>query len=264
MKRSADIPQRKALRPTMGGRERSAVEVAALNGRTYAHNEARSDNYTPPTPEEAELTYAYRELPINSPEPAEEPAGSAGTGRLHRRAYRRGAGAPQKAPTARRAGLVQGRHRRTKDRSMQSRKTRARGATRRGEPRASDQLRRHDRSDRTNREKRRNRRQNRDRPLLQDQEGHKDQPRHEDRRALHARAGVPDRQTRDNRGKKRGSAKKPRSARHDDRSQLRHRGRHHNRGTRRDRRRLHGRRGDQDIRRRTNRPKNRDPQYSAR
>ena len=58
-------------------------------------------------------------------------------------------------------------------------------------------------------------------------------------------------------GGKRGSAKKPRSARHDDRSQLRHRGRHHNRGTRRDRRRLHGRRGDQDIRRCTNRPKNR-------
>ena len=72
MKRSADIPQRKALHPTMGGRERSAVEVAALNGRTYAHSEARSDNYTPPTPEEAELTYAYRELPINSPEPAED------------------------------------------------------------------------------------------------------------------------------------------------------------------------------------------------
>ena len=31
--------------------------------RTYGHSEARTDDYTPPTPGEAELKYAYSELP---------------------------------------------------------------------------------------------------------------------------------------------------------------------------------------------------------
>ena len=39
------------------------VEVAAINGRTYSHSEARTDGYEPPTREDAEMTYGFSELP---------------------------------------------------------------------------------------------------------------------------------------------------------------------------------------------------------